>query len=120
MADGDNAKIFKVLCRKSRDKVSGDGVLAECRLILAKTLRPQPVRDVHRPPRRAIDMSDQHCLTGPTCPGDPLRQPNGRFGSTVADQLAEANVRFGVLRATNSPFRYRPDAPHPVTAPRSR
>ena len=47
VTDRRNAEILQVLRRQTRQQITGDGILLECRLILAKIKRAQPVGNFH-------------------------------------------------------------------------
>src|SRR3954453_17216058 len=55
MTNRDNTQAIKVLDRQMAQVFSTDAILAECRLILAKTQVVQPLPDIHR---RFLRLSD--------------------------------------------------------------
>jgi hypothetical protein len=88
MTDSGNAKVLQVFRGKTGQQVCVDRILAECRLILLKTKRSQPVRDVHRAPRwQSLP------------PGRTLRNQGGTVQKGTVAAISERPVRVLVDEA---------------------
>jgi hypothetical protein len=77
MTDGRDAETLEVTLRQIEQQLSVHVILAKCRLVLFKTERLQPVRDVQCALRRAVNLAWLH-------------QPRLSSGSMMAIRLGKA------------------------------